>query len=328
MSRVNKQQVDLAGAARLIAEAQRILFFLHVSPDGDSIGSTLGMVRALRQAGKEAVIVGVDPVPRIYQFLPGWDTLFVPWDQVEGEWDLACLLDCGDLERVGAALPVVQKARRVLNVDHHSTNTGYGEYNYLDFRAAAVGELAYRLLRELSLPVDEETATCLYTSIVADTGGFRYDSTSPETHRIAAELIEAGARPYEVASAIFENESVARLALLSRVLATLQVDPSGKIAWLQLTRSMLEQSGARDEDAEGIVNYARSVAGVEVGILFRETPEGAVRVGLRSRRVVDVGEVARQFGGGGHARAAGCTVQGTLAEAVERVVDAIRRAMA
>lgn len=325
---MNKQQVDLAGAAQLIADAQRILFFLHTSPDGDSIGSTLGMVRALRQAGKQAVIVGVDPVPRIYQFLAGWDTLFVPWQQVEGEWDLACLLDCGDLERVGAALPVVQKAKRLLNIDHHSTNTGYGEYNYLDFRAAAVGELAYRLLRALNLPLDPETATCLYTSIVADTGGFRYDSTSPETHRIAAELVEAGARPYDVASAIFENESVARLALLSRALSTLQVDPGGKIAWLQVTREMMRQAGARDEDAEGIVNYARSVTGVEVGIIFRETAEGGIRVGLRSRRTVDVGAVARQFGGGGHARAAGCTLQGTLADAASQVVDAVRQVMA
>ncbi|HEY8346327.1 MAG TPA: bifunctional oligoribonuclease/PAP phosphatase NrnA [Symbiobacteriaceae bacterium] len=324
---MSKQHVDLAGAARLIAEAQRILFFLHVSPDGDSIGSTLGLVRALRQVGKEAVIVGVDPVPRIYRFLPGWDTLFVPWQEVEGEWDLACLLDCGDLDRVGAALPVVQRCKRVLNIDHHSTNSAYGEYNYLDFRAAAVGEMAYRILRELKLPLDRETATCLYTSIVADTGGFRYDSTGPETHRIAAELIEAGARPYDVASAIFENESVARLKLLSRVLDTLQVDPGGKIAWLKVTRQMLEEAGALDEDAEGMVNYARSVSGVEVGLIFREMPDGAVRVGMRSRSVVDVGEVARQFGGGGHPRAAGCTLYGTLDEAVARVLEALRKVM-
>lgn len=325
---MNRQQVDLAGAAGLIAEAGRILFFLHVSPDGDSIGSTLGMVRALRQGGKEAIIVGVDPVPRIYQFLAGWDTLFVPWQQVEGEWDLACFLDCGDLERAGAALPVVRKAKRLLNIDHHSTNAGYGEYNYLDFRAAAVGELAYRLLVKLNLPLDPETATCLYTSIVADTGGFRYDSTGPETHRIAAALIEAGAQPYEVASAIFENESIARLALLARVLGTLQVDLGGKVAWLQISREMLAQSGAQDEDAEGIVNYARSVTGVEVGLIFREAPEGVVRVGLRSRRTVDVGLVARQFGGGGHARAAGCTVEGSMADAVQLVLAALRAVMA
>lgn len=321
---MSKERIDLHAAARMIQEANRILFFLHVSPDGDSIGSTLGMVRALRQVGKQAIVVGVDPVPRIYQFLPGWETLFVPWQEVEGEWDLACFLDCGDLERVGAAEPVIKKAKRTLNVDHHSTNTCYGEYNYLDFRAAAVGELAYLLLRELNLAIDPEIALCLYTSIVADTGGFKYDSTAPGTHRIAAELIEAGAKPYEVASALFENESQARLALMAQALSTLQVDAAGKIAWMTVTREMLSRTGAGDDEAEGLVNYARSVTGVEVGLLFKEALDGKIRVGLRSRRQVDVGAIALQFGGGGHARAAGCGIDGTAAEAQSRLLAAIR----
>jgi phosphoesterase RecJ-like protein len=321
---VKQQTVDLQGAARLIQEADRILFFLHVSPDGDSIGATLGMLHALRRAGKQAVGVGVDPVPRIYQFLPGWNTLFTPWQEISGEWDLACFLDCGDLERVGDALPVVNKARRTLNVDHHTTNAVYGEFNYLDYTAAAVGEQAYLLLRQIGLPIDPQIATCLYTAIVADTGGFRYDSTTPRTHRIAAELIEAGAKPYDVASAIFENESVSRLALLSRALSTLQVDPSGKIAWVEVTRAMLEQTGASDQDVEGMVNYARAVSGVEVGLIFRELADGRIRVGLRSRRHVDVGRLAQQFGGGGHARAAGCSLPGGLEEAKRKVLAAVR----
>lgn len=321
---MSNQRIDLQAAARMIGEAGRILFFLHVSPDGDSIGSTLGMVHALRREGKQAIIVGVDPVPRIYQFLPGWDTLFVPWQQVEGEWDLACFLDCGDAERVGAAAPIIKKAKRTLNVDHHSTNTCYGEYNYLDFRAAAVGELAYLLLRELNLPIDETIASCLYTSIVADTGGFKYDSTAPGTHRIAAELIEAGAKPYEVASALFENESQARLALMAQALATLQVDPGGKIAWMTVTREMLARTGAGDEEVEGLVNYARSVTGVEVGLLFKEAPDGRIRVGLRSRRQVDVGAIAVQFGGGGHARASGCGLDAPMAEAQSKLLNAIK----
>ncbi len=323
---MSKERIDLAAAAQMIREADRILFFLHVSPDGDSIGSTLAMVHALRKAGKTAIGVGVDPVPRIYSFLPGWDTLFVPWQEVEGEWDLACFLDCGDLERVGAGMPVVKKAKRTLNVDHHITNAVYGEYNYLDFSAAAVGELAFLLLRELGLAIDPTIATCIYTSIVADTGGFKYDSTAPRTHRIAAELLEAGAKPYEVASAIFENESMARLALLSQVLATLHVDPSGKIASVHVTREMLERTGAGEEEVEGLVNYARSVTGVEVGLLFRETPEGSIRVGLRSRRYVDVGAVAKQFGGGGHARASGCGLDTSMEEAKVRVLNAVRAA--
>lgn len=317
-------KIDLSQAAQMIAEAERILFFLHVSPDGDSIGSTLGMVRTLRQAGKEAIIVGVDPVPRIYQFLPGWDSLFVPWQAVEGEWDLSCFLDCGDLARVGAAQAVVGKGKRTLNIDHHATNAAYGEYNYLDFSAAAVGELAYRLLRAMNLPIDQESATCLYTSIVADTGGFRYDSTGPETHRIAAALLERGAKPYEVAQAIFENESLPRLALLAKALGTLQVDETGQIAWMQVTRTMMDEAGAGDDEIEGLVNYARSVQGVEVGLLFKEAPDGAIRASLRSRRTADVGAVALQFGGGGHARAAGCTLEGPLDQAAAKVLAAVK----
>lgn len=311
----------------MIADSQRILFFMHVQPDGDSIGSTLGMIRSLKQMGKEAIMVGVDPIPRLFHYLPGWDTLYIPWQQVEGEWDLSCFLDCGDLKRVGDALPVVALGKKTLNVDHHTTNMAYAEYNYLDFSAAAVGELAYRLLREIGAPIDTETALCLYTSLVTDTGGFRYDSTGPSTHRVAAELIELGVRPYEVASAIFENESPARLALLARALDTLRVDESGKVAYMVVTREMMERAGASDDEIEGIVNYARSISGVEVGILFKEAPDGRVRVGLRSRRTVDVGAIAVSFGGGGHARASGCTFLVPIEQAVEQVLQAVKAAL-
>jgi phosphoesterase RecJ-like protein len=311
----------------MIYEADGVLFFLHVSPDGDCIGSTLGIVNALRAAGKRAIIVGVDPVPRLYQYLPGWDTLFVPWQEIAGEWELACFLDCGDMERAGAGLPVVKKARKLLNVDHHITNDEFGEYNYLDFTAAAVGEQVYLMLREMGLPIVPTVATCLYTAVVADTGGFKYDNTTPRTLRIAADLVEAGAKPYQVASAIFENESMSRLSLLSHALSTLQVDPTGKIAWVSVTRNMLEQTGADEEDVEGLVNYARKVTGVEVGLIFREAPDGKIRVGFRSRNYVDVGDIAKQFGGGGHARAAGCGLCTTIEEARNRVLSLIRAAV-
>lgn len=314
-------------AAARILQAKRILFFMHVSPDGDSIGSSLALVHALRKIGHEAVIVGVDPIPRIYQFLPDWDRWLLPWEQVEGEWDLSCFLDCGDLYRVGAALPAVAKGRSILNIDHHATNTVFGDENWMDFSAAAVGELAYRLLKEMNLPIGPEEAVSLYTSIVADTGGFRYSSTTAQTHRIAAELLEQGVKPYEVAAQIFENETPGRLALLGRALAGLQVDPSGKLAWITLRRSEFEETGATDHDAEGLVNWARALNGVEVGVLLKETEEGTIRVGLRSRFTVDVGTVAKQFGGGGHARASGCTMEGPIEAAAERLLTAVLAAL-
>lgn len=314
-------QVDVAGAAALIRAAPRILFFLHVSPDGDSIGSSLAVCRAVRALGHEGWCVGVDPVPRIYRFLPGWDQLFVPWAQVQGDWDLAVLLDCGDRARVGDAEPLLARCRATLNIDHHRTNTGYGDYNWLDPGAAAVGEMAYKLIRALGAPLDRETALCLYTSIVTDTGQFKYESVTPETHRIAAALIEAGVRPYDVAQHIYENESPARTRLTALCLATLQLHGGGRIATLRVTREMLAQSGATDDEVDGLVNHARAVSGVEVGILCRELADGRVRVNLRSRGEVDVGELAKAFGGGGHARAAGLTAEGDLA-AVEAAVVA------
>ena len=317
-------QLDAAGVARLIREAESVLVFYHVSPDGDCIGSTLGMVHGLRKLGKRVHGVKVDPIPRIYDFMPGLDSFLVPWDEVEGEWDLALVLDCGDEERVGAAQPVVHKAKRSVNIDHHITNTAFGDFHYLDFTAAATGELVYLILRELGVTFDFNVATCLYGAIAADTGGFKYDNSAPRTFRIAADLVEAGARPYEVASSIWENETMARLALLSQALSTLQVDPGGQVAWISVTREMLERTGASDEDVEGLVNYARKVTGVEVGLLFREAPDGKIRVGLRSRNTVDVGAIAKSFGGGGHARAAGCGLATDIEQARIKVLSAVR----
>jgi len=320
-------QLDAAGVACLVRESESILVFYHVSPDGDCIGSTLAMVDALKKAGKRAVAVKVDPVPRILDYLPGLDTHFLPYNEVEGEWDLALILDCGDLPRVGAAISAVGKTKRTVNIDHHITNDAFGDDNYLDFTAAATGELVYLIIRELGVPVDFDIATCLYTAIAADTGGFKYDNSAPRTFRIAADLVEAGARPYEIASAIWENESMARLSLLSQALSTLQVDPTGQIAWISVTRDMLLRTGACEEDVEGLVNYARKVSGVEVGMLFREAPDGKVRVGLRSRGTVDVGDIAKGFGGGGHARAAGCGLATDMEEARIKVLNAVRAVM-
>ncbi len=319
----NGVSISLAEAAALIRNAGRMCFFLHVSPDGDSIGSTLGVYHALKSAGKDVVLPLADPIPRVYHFLPGWDTAFTPWQQVQGPFDLAVFLDCGDRSRVGEAEPVVRMCPQVLNIDHHATNTVYGDYNYLDLSAAAVGEVAYNLLQELGLPLTRDIATCLYTSIVTDTGSFKYESTTARTHQIVAELLALGAKPYDVAAAVYENETQTSLKLLGQSLLTLQV--AGRLAWLQVDQAMLQATGASEEDTEGIVNYARAIAGVEVGCFFRETAGGAVKVSLRSRGEVDVGAVAVSLGGGGHARAAGITLPGvTLPVATDRVLAALR----
>lgn len=326
---MSKVQVTRSEAAGLIRKAQRLLFFLHVSPDGDSIGSSLAMVRALRKAGKDAIIVGVDPVPRVFRYLQGWDTYFVPWEQVEGQWDLSVFMDCGDLHRVGAALPVVSRAPVTLNVDHHKSNGLFGDYNYVEYDRAACGELAYLLLQELGLEVDREMAEHLYTTLSTDTGSFRFENVRPDTLRIAADLLERGAHPETVAQQVYDNNSWGHLKLLGMALAGMRTDADGKAAYVTVTRAMMAEAGAEPEDTEGIVDFPRTLSGVEVGAIFREAPEpGKVKVSLRSQRWLDVSAVAGEFGGGGHARAAGISMQGELGECVEKVLASLRRALA
>lgn len=319
--------IDFERMAELFDRADSFLFFLHVQPDGDSIGSTLALSLALRKFGKRTVVVEVDPVPRLYRFLPGTDQ-FVPWDKVEGEFDLAVFLDCGDLDRIGQAKALLPKAGAKVNIDHHTTNTLYGDHNFIDYRAAAAGEIVHRLIHEMGIPIDRHIATCLYTSIVTDTGYFRYENTTLDTHMAVSELYLYDIDTALVAEALHENEPLHRLKLLGRALDTLTVDESGKIAWIEVPRFMLDLAGASDEDTEGLVNYARSVQGVQVGLIFRETADGGIRVGFRSRRGVDVSSIAGEFGGGGHARASGCTVDGPLDVARERVLQVVRKAVA
>ncbi|MCL4424838.1 MAG: bifunctional oligoribonuclease/PAP phosphatase NrnA, partial [Firmicutes bacterium] len=216
----------------------------------------------------------------------------------------------------------------VVNIDHHGTNAGFGQYNYVDVQAAAVGEQIYELLRSMEVDISPAIATCLYTAIVTDTGSFRYESTRESTFRVAAELVRLGAKPAQVAENAFETRSLSSARLLGRALETLELTPDGKVAWLVISRAALEETGASDEETEGIINYARAIRGVEVGLLFRETGDGKVRVSLRSRHQVDVSRVASHFDGGGHPRAAGCTLSLPLNEAREKVITAVRGALA
>lgn len=318
--------IDFERMAELFDGAGSFIFFLHLQPDGDSIGSTLALSMALRKFGKRTVVAEVDPIPRIYQFLPGVDHL-VPWDQVEGEFDLAVFLDCGDLDRIGEAKELLPRAKATVNIDHHTTNTLYGDHNFLDYRAAAAGEIVHRLIHEMGIPLDRRIATCLYTSIVTDTGYFRYENTTIDTHMAVSELFLYDIDTVAVAEALYDNEPLHRLKLIGKALDNLTVDESGRIAWIEVPRSMLREVGATDEDTEGLVNYARSLQGVQVGLIFRETADGRIRVGFRSRRDVDVSQIAGELGGGGHPRASGCTLDGPMEAAREKVLERVRVAV-
>ncbi len=309
-----------------VSAARSALLVLHVRPDGDSVGSSIALARGLRALGKAVWIASPDPVPENLAFLdPGGECL--PPERISAAVDLAIFVDCADLERTGSARPLLRQAETVVNLDHHPSNSRFGHLNYVDPRAAACGEIVYALLLDLQAPVDALAATALYAALATDTGSFRFENTTAHTLALAARLVEWGARPALVGQEIWNSRSLASLRLLQSALGSLGLTADGRIAWMSLTPSMLRRAGASVHDGEGLVDYARSLRGVEIALLFTLERPGLVRVNLRSRSGVDVSDLAALFGGGGHARAAGCTVRGSLRSVRETVLAAARQAL-
>jgi len=311
---------------REVAAAQRLLLVLHVRPDGDSVGCSLAVARCLRSMGKQAVVVCPDPIPANLRFLDP-DQECVPPDQVSGRFDLALFLDCAGLDRIGAARSLLEGIPRIVNVDHHPSNSRYGDVNYIEPRAGACGQLALGLIDAIGGVLDARTATALYAALATDTGSFRYENTTVATLEMAARLREAGADAVLIGREVWESRSLASLRLVARALDHLGVDAGGELAWVSLTADDLTATACESADTEGLVDYPRSLRGVEVAALFVAERPDEVRVSLRSHRRVDVSTLAGQFGGGGHSRAAGCTVEGDLPEVRARILAAARLAL-
>jgi bifunctional oligoribonuclease and PAP phosphatase NrnA len=235
-------------------------------------------------------------------------------------------VDCADVSRFAMLSHLVSDHAGLLNVDHHRTNPRYG-ISLVDDMAAATCELIYHLARELDIPLSTELAKCLYTGILTDTGGFAYPNTTRAVHQIAAELLECGVQPYDIAEPALETRTWEQMRLIQIALNNLTVSVDGKYAAIYVTRGMLEGAGASDDDCEGLVAFCRSIDTVEVGMLFRETVDGRIKASLRSKRVIDVSVIAQKFGGGGHARAAGCVLECELGDAMDRVVEQVEIAL-
>jgi phosphoesterase RecJ-like protein len=313
--------------AEKIADALRgrrhVLLLNHVSPDGDSLGSTLALARALWARGQQATVGSADGVPAVYRFLPGSDRVVADLPP-DARVDAVVFMECSTPERAGPLVARAAGAPLWINIDHHLSNSGYGDLVLHDPAAAAVGELVYPIVRALVPSLDPKTATCLMTALLTDTGSFRYPSVTPKTLAIAAELVAAGASPADVYTQVYENRPAAALRLLGMALARLVVSEDGRVAWTAVTQEMLRASGATMEESEGIVGSLRSIAGVHVAVLFKEEPDG-IRVSLRARGGVQAHVIAEAFGGGGHAAAAGFTASGPLDEVVRRTLEVVAR---
>jgi len=303
-----------ARLARSVASASRILLAVHANPDGDAIGSLLGMQGILRLLGKRAVAFCPDGIPATLRFLPYAEDVVAALEP-DASFELTLLMDTADLDLAPAGFPPAELRGVLAIIDHHAAHSELGDI-VVRRDVSAVGELLFALCEELLWPIDEKVAQCLYTSIVADTGSFRYTSTTPATHRIAAQLIERGADPWAAATGLFESFSLQRQRLLGLVAVTLEVSADGRCADLVCTPEMLATTGAAKADLDSMINLGRSIEGVEISALFRLEPEGHIKVSFRSKGRVDVAALASRFGGGGHRNAAGATLRGlTLTEA-------------
>ncbi|KUK36804.1 MAG: Phosphoesterase RecJ-like protein [Thermacetogenium phaeum] len=312
---------SLDAVARIIEKSNKILMTTHVNPDGDAVGSLLGLGLALVNSGKDVMMVTAAPIPAVYQYLPGSELLQLPSILSTREFEAGVVLDCTDLSRIGGDLPeLLNGAGSVVNIDHHISNTHFGDVNAVDPKAAATGEIVLDLLLLMGIPVTPDIATNLYTALITDTGSFRHQNTTARCHRTAAVLLEYGADHVLVHNCLYEQRTLSSLMLLKAGLETLSLSKDGRIAWMAISYEDILSSGCNMEDCEGIIDYPKSLRGVEVGILFKEVKPGEIKVSFRSKQYLDVNRLAASFGGGGHERAAGCTVKGNLADAVAMIV--------
>jgi phosphoesterase RecJ-like protein len=320
----NKDESEALKLGRLVDKAESILLATHRNPDGDAIGSILGMAGILRLMCKEHIVYCPDGVPETLSFLPGADLLAGRLEQ-DANFDLTILFDTGDETLLPDGFPVEDIRGTLVVVDHHQQHRDFGDL-VIRRDASSVGEILFDIGKELVWPMDSGVAECLYTSIVADTGSFRYSSTMPKTHLAAAELLEAGAKSWPVASRLFESFPLRRQRLLAKVLDTLVVSADGRFAYMFSNPKILEEAGATKQDLDGMINYGRSIDTVEIAAMFRIEPSGDIKVSFRSKGRADVGELAARFGGGGHRNAAGCTLhEMELAEARRAIMKEVEK---
>jgi bifunctional oligoribonuclease and PAP phosphatase NrnA len=303
---------------QIIRDGERFLVCSHSRPDGDAVGSVLAMGKFLEQIGKRADLVTADRVPAVYRKLPGAAGMRTAL-RVHGPYDAAILLECDSAERT--RLRGLERFS-IVNIDHHASGRPWGQVNWIDREAASVGELVYRLIKAAGASLSPEIATCLYTTLLTDTGGFIYGGVRASTFALAEELVIAGADPIRISKDTYFCTPMSKLLLLGAALNNLHRE--GRIAWMWITHHDMVRTCAAEEDCEGIVNYALSIADVEAAIFLRELPEQRIRMSLRSKGKINVAAIAEGLGGGGHENAAGCTVDGPLARALEEILAELR----
>ncbi|QNI36213.1 bifunctional oligoribonuclease/PAP phosphatase NrnA [Edaphobacter sp. 4G125] len=318
-----KMEASISALLNEFRSHPRFIVTSHARPDGDAIGSTLAMAEILHQLGREPILVFADDVPHTYRTIPDIERIHVTKDARTVEPDLnvpAIVLECDGIPRTGLA---GLDGRRLINIDHHASGRLFGAMNWIDEHACAVAAMVYRLALEAGIKITPSMATCLYAAILSDTGSFTYPSTNTETLSLAHNLAAHGANPSQIAQDLYFSNPESKIRLLGAALSNLQTD--GPLAWSWVTTSDMDRAGAQAEDCEGVVNYLISIAGVESAVFLRELPlVDRYRLSIRSKGKVDVAQIAESFGGGGHRSASGCTLDGPLTVATERILNQLR----
>ncbi|MBI4727572.1 bifunctional oligoribonuclease/PAP phosphatase NrnA [candidate division TA06 bacterium] len=299
---------------------RRFLLTSHYNPDGDNIASQLALASILKSLNKQVAIVNQDPVPGRYRFLPGWES--IKNEIVPQNASCAVVLDCANIDRIGKAADIITPATmEIINIDHHVSNNLYGHFHYVDSEASSTCELVFRLAQKLRVKPTPEQAQIILTGMMADTGGFRYSSTSADTLRAAGLLSDYGAKIGDVAEQLYYQQPLNQLKILGELLSRLKTGAKGRLAYMALTQDLIKKYQFDLSESEEFVKYALAVKGAEVAILFKEQGNGIIRVSFRAKGRVDVNQLASKFGGGGHVSAAGARLNTRLDDAVQKVVQ-------
>lgn len=304
----------------IMRRGRRFAVCSHARPDGDAVGSLLACGMLLAQLDRQAELFSADPVPQIYRGLPCAETIRHV-ARVDGTFDAVILLECDGIARTRLS---GLEGRVLVNIDHHASWRAFADVNWIDEQACAVAEMIYRLALAAGAEITPAMAACLYAAVLTDTGSFCYEGTDVHAFELARDLVGRGADPAAIAREVYFSNPLPKMLLLGAALTRLKRD--GRLAWLWVTNEDMDRAQATEEDCEGIVNYAIGIAGVDAAVLLRELPDGKVRLSLRSKGSVNVARIAASFGGGGHLHAGGCTLEGPLDAAAERILATMRRA--
>ncbi|MBS1792555.1 MAG: bifunctional oligoribonuclease/PAP phosphatase NrnA [Acidobacteria bacterium] len=314
----------LSQVVELIENKQSFAITTHVRPDGDGIGSSLGLCWLLRSLGKRAEVIVSDGIPPTYYALPGAAEIVRVAEVKPYQYDAIFVIECSDVSR-----PNIGNLENefTVNIDHHTTCEHFGTINWIDATASACGEMIYNLCKAIGGRISREIAECLYMALVTDTGSFHFPNTTERTLKVASELVKAGVKPAQISEAVYNSYPWSRIELMSQVLATVRRDPSGKVAWMRQTLDMRESSGMVDGDNNGFVNIPLAAREVIASIYMREVRPRFYRVSLRSKGNINVARIAEKFGGGGHKNAAGLRIEGDWDESEKQIVAAVVEAV-